>query len=133
MESLNSTLIRIIAKCCDTKRHDWDDYLTQLLFAYRSVLQENTKESPSSCCMVEIHAISAFLIPHLLYFSSFFLSVLESHLHPLSTSPASESLCPSIVDLVCETFAFFFVPLPFFLELTQLYFAIQFHPLFSSN
>ncbi len=40
----------MIAKCCETKRHDWDDYLIQLLFAYRSVLQENTKESPSSCC-----------------------------------------------------------------------------------
>ncbi len=44
VESLNSTLMRMIAKYCETKRHDWDDYLTQLLFAYMSLLQENTKD-----------------------------------------------------------------------------------------
>ncbi len=59
--------------------------------------------------------------PFLFFFFSTFSSwVMESFLLPLSSSPASESLYPSImiVDLkVCETFTFFFVLLwPSFLK-----------------
>ncbi len=46
VEKFNSTLINMVAKCCETRQHDWDDHLPQLLFAYRSVVQESTKESP---------------------------------------------------------------------------------------
>ncbi len=46
VEKFNFTLINMIAKCCETRQHDWDDHLPPLLFAYRSVVQESTKESP---------------------------------------------------------------------------------------
>ena len=46
VEKFNSTLINMIAKCCETRQHDWDEYLPFLLFAYRSCVQESTRESP---------------------------------------------------------------------------------------
>ena len=46
VEKFNSTLINMIAKCCEVKQHDWDDHLPHLLFAYRSSVQESTRESP---------------------------------------------------------------------------------------
>ena len=46
VEKFNSTLIAMISKCCDTAEHDWDDHLQPLLFAYRSSVQDSTKESP---------------------------------------------------------------------------------------
>ena len=46
VEKFNSTLISMIAKSCDAKDRDWDDYLPYLLFAYRVSAQESTKESP---------------------------------------------------------------------------------------
>lgn len=46
VEKFNSTLINMIAKCCEISHHDWDEQLPFLLFAYRSSVQESTKESP---------------------------------------------------------------------------------------
>jgi len=46
VEKFNSTLINLMAKCCETRQHDWDEHLPLLLFAYRSSLQESTRESP---------------------------------------------------------------------------------------
>jgi hypothetical protein len=46
VEKFNSTLINMIAKCCEVAQHDWDEQLPFLLFAYRSSMQESTKESP---------------------------------------------------------------------------------------
>jgi len=46
VEKFNSTLIEMISKCCEVSNHDWDQYLPHLLFAYRSSVQESTRESP---------------------------------------------------------------------------------------
>ena len=46
IEKFNSTLINMIAKSCDVKERNWDDYLPYLLFAYRVSAQSSTKESP---------------------------------------------------------------------------------------
>ena len=46
VEKFNSTLINLIAKCCESKNNDWDEYLPMLLFAYRSSIQESTRETP---------------------------------------------------------------------------------------
>jgi transposase InsO family protein len=46
VEKFNSTLINMIAKCCEVQQHDWDEQLPYLLFAYRSSIQESTRESP---------------------------------------------------------------------------------------
>ena len=46
VEIFNSTLISLIAKCCESKRHNWDEHLPSLLFAYRSSVQDSTRESP---------------------------------------------------------------------------------------
>lgn len=46
VEKFNSTLINMISKSSDTAPHDWDTRLPQVLFAYRSTIQESTKESP---------------------------------------------------------------------------------------
>jgi len=46
VEKFNSTLIHMIAKCCELRQHDWDEHLPYLLFAYRSSIQESTRESP---------------------------------------------------------------------------------------
>ena len=45
VEKFNSTLINMIAKCCE-KSKDWDKLLPYLLFAYRANIQDSTKESP---------------------------------------------------------------------------------------
>lgn len=45
VEKFNSTLINMIAKCCE-KSKDWDKQLPYLLFAYRADVQNSTKESP---------------------------------------------------------------------------------------
>ena len=44
VEKFNSTLVNMIAKCCQAR--DWDEHLPYLLFAYRSMVQESTRESP---------------------------------------------------------------------------------------
>ena len=46
VEKFNSTLIEMVSKCCKVANHDWDQYLPHLLFAYRSSVQESTRESP---------------------------------------------------------------------------------------
>ena len=46
VEKFNSTLDSMIAKCCETKKRDWDDHLPYLLYAYRTMMQESTQESP---------------------------------------------------------------------------------------
>ena len=46
VEKFNSTLVNMIAKCCETKKRDWDDHLPYLLYAYRTMVQESTHESP---------------------------------------------------------------------------------------
>ena len=46
VEKFNSILVGMIAKCCETRERDWDDHLPYLLFAYRSMMQESTRESP---------------------------------------------------------------------------------------
>ena len=46
VEKFNYTLIEMVSKCCEVANHDWDQYLPQLLFAYRSLVQESTRESP---------------------------------------------------------------------------------------
>ena len=45
VEKFTSTLINMIAKRSNTVPHDWDVRLPQLLFAYRSSMQESTRES----------------------------------------------------------------------------------------
>ena len=45
VEKFNSTLISLIAKCCESKCHNWDEHLPSLLFAYRSNMQDSTRES----------------------------------------------------------------------------------------
>lgn len=46
VETFYSTLINMIAKCCEIQKYDWDQCLPHLLFAYRSSVQESTRESP---------------------------------------------------------------------------------------
>ena len=46
VEKFNSTLVNMIAKCCGTKKRDWDDHLPYLLYAYRTMVQDSTHESP---------------------------------------------------------------------------------------
>ena len=46
VEKFNSTLLAMISKCADGKTLEWDQQLQALLFAYRSMLQESTKDSP---------------------------------------------------------------------------------------
>ena len=46
VERFNSTLISRIAKCCESKRHNLDEHLPLLLFAYRLSVQYSTRESP---------------------------------------------------------------------------------------
>ena len=46
VEKFNSTLLAIMSKCTDGKTLEWDQQLPTLLFAYRSMAQESTKESP---------------------------------------------------------------------------------------
>ena len=36
----------MISKCCEVATHNWDQYLPHLLFAYRSSVQESTRENP---------------------------------------------------------------------------------------
>ena len=42
VEKFNSTLVNMIAKCCETKKRDWDDHLPYLLYAYRTMVQKST-------------------------------------------------------------------------------------------
>lgn len=46
VEKFNSTLLGMISKCSDNTSLEWDQRLPTLLFAYRSMVQESTKESP---------------------------------------------------------------------------------------
>ena len=46
VEKFNSTLLGMMSKCSDSKSLEWDQQLSTLLFAYRSMVQESTKESP---------------------------------------------------------------------------------------
>ena len=46
VEKFNSTLQNMIANSTDPNGMEWDKRLPLLLFAYRSVVQESTKESP---------------------------------------------------------------------------------------
>ena len=46
VEKFNSTLINMISKSTDSGGMEWDRQLPLLLFAYRSSVQESTKESP---------------------------------------------------------------------------------------
>ena len=45
-ERFNSTLIQMLAKTGERYGHDWDKHLPYVLYAYRSSVQESTKESP---------------------------------------------------------------------------------------
>ena len=45
VEKFNSTLQSMIAKSTDPNRVEWENQLPLLLFAYRSVVQESTKET----------------------------------------------------------------------------------------
>ena len=46
VEKFNSTLINMISKHTDAGAVEWDQQLQLLLFAYRSTVQESTRESP---------------------------------------------------------------------------------------
>ena len=46
VEKFNCTLINMISKYTDAGRVEWDQQLQLLLFAYRSTVQESTRESP---------------------------------------------------------------------------------------
>ena len=46
VEKFNSTLQNMISKVSDKNPTEWDQQLPLLLFAYQSVVQESTKESP---------------------------------------------------------------------------------------
>ena len=46
VENFNSTLQNMIAKSTDPNGMEWDKKLPLLLFAYCSIVQESTKESP---------------------------------------------------------------------------------------
>jgi len=45
-EKFNSTLLAMMSKSSDGKILKWDQQLQALLFAYRSMVQESTKERP---------------------------------------------------------------------------------------
>ena len=45
-EKFNSTLLAMMSKRSDGKILKWDQQLQALLFAYRSMVQESTKERP---------------------------------------------------------------------------------------
>ena len=45
-ERFNSTLIQMLAKTGERFGQDWDKHLPYVLYAYRSTVQESTKESP---------------------------------------------------------------------------------------
>ena len=46
VENINRTLVAMIAKHAKTFGRNWDTYLSQLLFAYRTKPHESTGESP---------------------------------------------------------------------------------------
>ena len=46
VEKFNSTLLAMLSKCSDSRTLEWDQQLPTLLFAYRSMVQESTQESP---------------------------------------------------------------------------------------
>ena len=46
VEKFNSTLINMISKSSDSGGMEWDQQLPHLLFAYRSTVQESTRERP---------------------------------------------------------------------------------------
>ena len=46
VECFNCTLSHVIAKCAQKNGSDWDRHLPFLLFAYRTSVQESTRESP---------------------------------------------------------------------------------------
>ena len=46
VEKFNSTLLGMMSKCSESKSLEWDQQLPTLLFAYRSMVQKSTKESP---------------------------------------------------------------------------------------
>ena len=46
VEKFNCTLINMISKHTDTGALEWDQQIQLLLFAYRSMVQESTRESP---------------------------------------------------------------------------------------
>ena len=46
VERFNRTLIDMLAKTVEKSGRDWDARLPYVLFAYRSSMQESTKESP---------------------------------------------------------------------------------------
>ena len=48
-------LISMISKwCCEIRKHDWDDYLSQLLFAYQSSSTEAVLCQPLSSYKVDL-------------------------------------------------------------------------------
>ena len=46
MERFNRTLTSMLAKTVQQQGQDWDEYLCNVLYAYRKSIQESTKESP---------------------------------------------------------------------------------------
>ena len=47
VERFNRTLKQMLAIFCHENKHDWDDYLPYLMFAYRSSIHASTKHSPN--------------------------------------------------------------------------------------
>ena len=62
IEKLNSALLYMISKCCH--KHNWDDYLSQVLFAYWSSKQESTLEKVHF--MDVVYLLRQFCISHYL-------------------------------------------------------------------
>ena len=55
VEKFNSMLISMISKwCSEIRKHDWDDYLSQLLFAYQSSSTETVLCQPLSSYKVDL-------------------------------------------------------------------------------
>ena len=46
VERFNRTLISMLAKTVQKQGRDWDEHLPYVLYAYRTSIQESTKESP---------------------------------------------------------------------------------------
>ena len=46
VERFNQTLQNMLIKACSIEQDNWDDYLDEMLFAYRSVPQKSSKMSP---------------------------------------------------------------------------------------
>lgn len=46
VERFNRTLTSMLAKTVERQGRDWDDHLPYVLYAYRTSIQESTKESP---------------------------------------------------------------------------------------